>query len=323
MYFIIAAAGIYGNILLDIDISRKSKMDLVAGVFCLIFGIFACIRQSGIISRYKGKKQRATKRISAVITKRERIRIKARSSRPVYRYLYTFTGLDEYEGVSFCDETLLLENVHVEGEKVSFLINPENPEEFWFEEEDEPGKGLIVCSVIIILGALMNIGLTIMVWERLPSGLETRFVIIAFVIGLIILLIVCVRATIKAYQYKNMKRRMTKRINVVIANRWAPGQYSDDGLSEHRYRYIFKGRDEYDGVTFEGSSLRIKKKHEEGEIVSLLVNEYNLEEFWFEEADEPGKLASGLWIIFVLLVFSFLPVLSWIIMGEWDVLPWF
>ena len=85
------------------------------------------------------------------------------------RYIYTFTGLDEYEGVIFYDKSLLLENVHAKGEKVSLLINEENVEEFWFEEENEPpGKGLPVLIIVLSFVALVNMACTIRGWDKLP-----------------------------------------------------------------------------------------------------------------------------------------------------------
>lgn len=299
---------------------KQSKMDIIAAVFVIIVGIFYFIWQFDRISKYKAKKRRISKCINAVITKRERIEIRTRSWKHVYRYLYTFTGLDEYEGVTFCDETLLLECVHVEGEKVSLHINPDNPEEFWFEEADEPGQWILVCSVIMVVCALDIMKLTIERWERLRSGIETRFEILLFVICNIILLIACVRTTIKASRQKNLKMRMTKRINVVISDRWAPSLYGD--TISYKYRYTFKGRDEYEGVTFDDMSLKVKKKYEIGETVSLLINTDNLKEFWFEEADEAKELAVRLWLVFAASLFLFLLAFCLIFINIWDEIPW-
>lgn len=290
MNFIIATVGTYESILLG----QSSRLDIVGAAIGVILGLACFIWQLKKISKFEEKTRRMTKRISAVITKREKIQMKVfRSSKKVYRYLYTFTGLNEYEGVIFCDEELLLEKVHVEGETVTLLINEENPEEFWFEEEDEPDKEFMVYSVVLIFISLMLAGNAIINWKQLSLGVKTRLGIVVFGICLIVLLLGCIWVTIKVCRHKSMKMHMTKRINAVISDRWEPSLYAN--AISYKYIYTFKGLDEYEGVTFDDRSIKVKKKHEIGENVSLLINANNLEEFWFEEADDPWKKASALW----------------------------
>ena len=92
------------------------------------------------------------------------------------------------------------------------------------------------------------------------------------------------------FKYKKIKRHMTKRINVMIIGRLQ---------MRRNYIYWFTGLDEYKGVIFHDAGLEVRTRHEKGEIVSLLINEYNLEEFWFEEASsiDHGKGAIGLGVV--------------------------
>lgn len=172
MNYIIAAVGEYGSILLGVG--RHTRLGGIAvAITGIIFGIFVSIRQSRKIARYKGKKQRMTKRINVVITQRERKEMRETLDGKIYRtekyrYIYTFTGMGEYEGIIFYDESLLLKNAHVEGEKVSLLINEYNLKEFWFEEEEEPGKGILIGAILIFLCAVYIFAFTIRDWDSLP-----------------------------------------------------------------------------------------------------------------------------------------------------------
>lgn len=48
-------------------------------------------------------------------------------------------------------------------------INEENVEEFWFEEENEPpGKGLLVLIIVLSFVALVDMACTIRDWDKLP-----------------------------------------------------------------------------------------------------------------------------------------------------------
>ena len=154
---------------------RRTRLGGSLGVITgIIIAISIIIRQSGRIARYEGKKQRMTKRINAVITNKERKRMDKSLYGTVvknddkYRYLYTFTGLEEYEGMIFYDKSLWLKKVHVKGEKVTLLINENDMEEFWFEEEEEPGKGAVIGSVVIIVLAVLCELVIIRNWDRLP-----------------------------------------------------------------------------------------------------------------------------------------------------------
>lgn len=90
-----------------------------------------------------------TKRINAVITGKVKMR---------YTYIYTFIGLDEYEGVAFCDKWLESPAEHEIGETVSLLINEHNPEEFWFEgAKNDYGKYAIIFGVLAIICILFFI----------------------------------------------------------------------------------------------------------------------------------------------------------------------
>lgn len=130
----------------------------------LVLGIFGYIRESGKIARYEEKKQHMTKRIDVVIAKKERIELKWHH----YRYIYTFSGLDEYKGISFYDKSALVEKSHIEGERVSLLINERNVEEFWFEEEVEPDKEVLILAIVVIFLSLVTIPFVIWEWESLP-----------------------------------------------------------------------------------------------------------------------------------------------------------
>lgn len=162
MNFIIAARA-FGRILLAVG--RNTRLaGIGASVTGIIAGIVGFILISREITRNKEKKQRMTKRINVVITHRERKYI----GHSQYRYIYTFTGLDEYEGVTFYDESLLLMKVHVKGETVPLLINEYNLKEFWFEEKAELGQELLLIPIIAIFLSFMNLINTIVIWGRLP-----------------------------------------------------------------------------------------------------------------------------------------------------------
>ncbi len=162
MNFIIAARA-FGRILLAVG--RNTRLaGIGASVTGIIAGIVGFILISREITRNKEKKQRMTKRINVVITHRERKYI----GHSQYRYIYTFTGLDEYEGVTFYDESLLLMKVHVKGETVPLLINEYNLKEFWFEEKAELGQELLLIPIIAIFLSFMNLINTIVIWDRLP-----------------------------------------------------------------------------------------------------------------------------------------------------------
>ena len=83
-------------------------------------------------------------------------------------YIYTFSGLDEYKGINFYDKSALVEKSHVVGERVSLLINEWNVEEFWFEEEVEPGKEIIVCSLILIFVTIIEVIIALDNWDSVP-----------------------------------------------------------------------------------------------------------------------------------------------------------
>ncbi len=146
-------------------------------------------------------------------------------------------------------------------------------------------------------------------------GSWSRINIVDFTIGFILFIIILIWRTRMVFKQKKMRRRMTKRINAVIAERreykWYEGPF-------HGYGYVFSGMDEYRGVTFDGRwSFRVKTRYEEGEMVSLLVNEYNPKEFWFEEADDPGNDLIVWWIVVVVGVFiclSYIPIIirNWV-----------
>lgn len=134
------------------------KADIIIDIIMIVIGISVYIWWSRRVSKFEEKKRHMTKRINVVIMKREKKAINFSKD----RYIYTFTGLDEYEGVIFYDKSLLLENVHAKGEKVSLLINEENVEEFWFEEENEPpGKGLPVLIIVLSFVALVNMACSV------------------------------------------------------------------------------------------------------------------------------------------------------------------
>lgn len=141
----------------------------------------------------------------------------------------------------------------------------------------------------------------------------SRAKIIECIIYIIVIIAVCVWETRKTSRQKNMKLRMTKRINVVIESRVG---------GSRGYRYFFTGLEEYGGVLFNGMLLRVKKRFEKGEIVPLLVNEHKLEEFWFEDADEPGKWLIAAWVAGVLGIFICTLCIVITIM-DWETIPWF
>ena len=117
-------------------------------------------------------------------------------------------------------------------------------------------------------------------------------------------IIVSVWATRMEIKYENIKRHMTKRIKVKVTSKMGRGFY--------RCAYHFSGLDEYEGITFYDPWLAVWARHKVGETVFLLVNEYNLKEFWFEEAERISyrRTAVFMWIItflgFVLMVGKFL-----------------
>lgn len=141
----------------------------------------------------------------------------------------------------------------------------------------------------------------------------SRINIVDFVIDFILFIIILIWKTRTVFRQKTMRGRMTKRINAVIVERreskWYEGPF-------HGYGYVFSGLNEYSGVTFDGRwSFRVKTRYEEGEMVSLLVNEFNPEEFWFEEAEEPGNDLIVWWIVVVAGIFICLPYIPTIIMN--------
>lgn len=107
-------------------------------------------------SKYLDKRKYATKRINAVVAYRKTSRlIGVRSFRPVYYYVYTFTGLDEYEGVTFYDTSLKLEEQYQIGEVVFLYINPENLGQFRVEKATELDKKMIFWIAAVILTGLL------------------------------------------------------------------------------------------------------------------------------------------------------------------------
>lgn len=100
-----------------------------------------------------------------------------------------------------------------------------------------------------------------------------------------------------ASKYKIIKRHVTKRIDVVITGR----------VKLHRsYTYSFLGLNEYEGVAFYDWWIRVQIEHEIGETVSLLINENNVEEFWFEEAIDyyrKDAIVLGVGMIMIFLCF--------------------
>lgn len=157
-------------------------------------------------------------------------------------------------------------------------------------------------------------------------GRRTKSGVIALGIYVISYFIFCVWETRRVFRYKKMKMRMTKRINVVIEERRVSNRRGSTEpvpfQSFSRYGYIFTGLDEYEGVTFDGRLLRVKTKYEKGEVVSLLINQYNQEEFWFEEADDPGKRVIAQWILWFLTVVVYLLFMVQML-RNWDRLRWF
>lgn len=112
----------------------------------VIAGIVCFILISREIARNKEKKQRMTKRVNVVITNRERKCV----GHSQYCYIYTFTGMGEYEGVTFYDESLLIAKVYVKGETVPLLINEYNLKEFWFEEKAELDPEILIIPFLVI-----------------------------------------------------------------------------------------------------------------------------------------------------------------------------
>lgn len=119
------------------------------------------------------------------------------------------------------------------------------------------------------------------------------------IVMLILAIIMSIWATRMAIKYERIKRRMTKRIKVQITH-----------VMRGRYNtcvYRFAGRGEYEGITFYDPWLRTRPRHEKGTVVPLLINEYNLKEFYFEEVNERVYRNSAIfsWIVtFLVLVFE-------------------
>ena len=158
-----ATAVVYEGILLGVGRNMKSG-GIIASVVGIIIGILGFVYISREITRNEEKKRHMTKRINAVISYRERKDV----GRSPYRYIYTFTGLDEYDGIIFYDESFLLTNVHVKGKIVTLLINEHNLEEFWFEEKLELDKVILLLPILVIIISLMNLPYTLLNWEKLP-----------------------------------------------------------------------------------------------------------------------------------------------------------
>lgn len=124
-------------------------------------------------------------------------------------------------------------------------------------------------------------------------------IIITFIMGVM----GCTWEAKLALKYKKIKRHMTKRINVVITSKVH---------MRCSYIYTFTGLDEYKGVTFHDAGLEVGYSHEIGEVVTLLINEYNLDKFWFEEAESishgRGAIIGGIaiFLVFVVSVVIFL-----------------
>lgn len=144
---------------------RSTKLGyLTMIIICLVMGIFSYIWQSRKIALYKEKILHMTKRIDVTIMQKEIIEIKWHHC----CYIYTFSGLDEYKGINFYDKLALVEKSHVVGERVSLLINEWNVEEFWFEEEVELGKEIIVCSLILIFVTIIEVIIALDNWDSVP-----------------------------------------------------------------------------------------------------------------------------------------------------------
>ena len=114
---------------------------------------------------------------------------------------------------------------------------------------------------------------------------------------LLMSVIASIWVTKRAIKYENIKKHMTKRINVKIIGKMGRGFYC--------CAYRFTGQGEYEGITFYDPWLEAWARHKVGETVSLLVNEYNLKEFWFEEAERISyrRTAIVAWVI-TFLVFA-------------------
>lgn len=91
-----------------------------------------------------------TKRIDVIITGKKVIEFNQ-----YIRYVYTFSGTNEYKENIFYDSSARVATLYNEGQKVSLYINPENVEQFWFEEEDTPSKDTVFLAVILILVAVL------------------------------------------------------------------------------------------------------------------------------------------------------------------------
>ena len=94
-----------------------------------------------------------------------------RSFRPVCYYVYTFTGLDEYERITFYDKSVKLEEKFQIGENVFLHINPENLGQFFVENAAEPDKRIIFeISAMILMGLIIIQYLLYIAHSRISSA---------------------------------------------------------------------------------------------------------------------------------------------------------
>lgn len=91
------------------------------------------------------RKRRCTQPVRAVISAKREIRHLHFSE-----YVYTFSGLDEYAGVTFYNRSARIRCEYMEDAEVELYVNPDRTREFWFEEEDMPGIFRVILSFFCI-----------------------------------------------------------------------------------------------------------------------------------------------------------------------------
>lgn len=131
----------------DVDVAiAQIFMIFVAGV-----GMIWCLIK---INKNNEKRKRTTQLVRAVISEK----------RPAWdncprspRYIYKFSGLDRYKGITFYDKSAKFRKSYAKGTEVMLYVNPDNVEEFWYEEELVPDMELVyLCAFVIFLALLFG-----------------------------------------------------------------------------------------------------------------------------------------------------------------------
>ncbi len=121
---------------------------------------------------------------------------------------------------------------------------------------------------------------------------DEKYAFIIVILGCIFL----IWQLVVIFKYNTRRKHATKCINAVITDKKVIefNQYI-------RYNYLFVGADEYKGITFYDKFARVEKSYDVGKKVSLYIDPQDVDKFWFEDEEEPGKTNVVLAIILIFL----------------------